>query len=173
MRTGDLYVGVGRYFAKTTPYVMGSKAGEIAATNGKRELVSTIEFVDSQFGEKVELRFVSTITSLAEGNHRFDYSVATSAFSRGSMKYVVFWYLPLTEEFQRLHMSLNAPITAETGEANRYSIESRDQIAWTPALVQVFDYDLKRWLATGVAAAYCSQRGIVEPSRQLPKNEGN
>jgi hypothetical protein len=173
LRSGDLYVGVGRYFKNTTPYVAESKPGDVAAANGKRELISTIEFVDSRLGEKVELRFLSMITSLADGRHRFDYSMATSAFNKGSMKYVVFWYVPLTEEFQRLHMSLKAPITAETGETARYSTESADQIAWTPALVQVFDYDRKRWLATGVASAYCSQRGITEPAHQLPENGGN
>src|ERR1039458_7591254 len=130
MREGPLYVGVGRYFETTTPYVAALKPSEIATTNGKRELVSGIEFVDSRFGERVKLQFMSTVTSLAGEGHEFDYSVRTSAFNKGSMKYVVYWYVPLTDDFQRLRINLESPITAATGEIARYSIASTAPAGW-------------------------------------------
>jgi len=93
------------------------------------------------------------VTPSGEGN-RFDYEVTSSATD----KVLVYWYVPLTDDF-KLDMDRSHPLTAARGEPVRRSARSSDPVGWTAAAVQIFDFD-RRWLATGRASVYCTDLAV-------------
>src|SRR5206468_1908706 len=101
--------------------------------------------------------FRASVTEAAGGKHRFDYSVTSSA----NDKVLVYWYVPLTEDFSSLEMTRDHPLTAAPNDTVHKSAVSGDPVGWSAATVQVFDFD-RRWLATGTASVYSSLKGQAE-----------
>lgn len=158
---GPLYYNVGDQPYKTSAYApedgFEDATAKVMKPVGTPELTSEIEISDPVKKTKAKITFRSSVTPSPEGN-RFDYEVTSSA----SVKVLVFWYVPLTDDFRSLEMNRTHPLTAAPKETQRRSARSSDPVGWTAASVQIFDFD-RRWIATGRASVYCSQRGQTEP----------
>lgn len=168
---GPLYYNVSAKPYATTAYSPIGGFPNVAATifpkpEGTPDLTSTIQVaVRAPIGRPTfsTLSFRSSVRTTG-GKNQFGYEVMTS----GSDKLLVFWNVPLTADFKTLEMNRNTPISVVPGSKVQRTAQSSDQIGWTPAAVQIFDYD-NQWLATGIAAVYCSVNGKPEPLREQPR----
>lgn len=163
---GLLYYSVGKRSYDTRVYAAqhrgeGAKA-EILIPRSTPELSSVIEVSNRWTGVKSSIRFQSSVRH-SNNLNEFEYGVTTS----GSEKLLVYWYVPLTKGFEPMRMDKSSTITAIPGETVRRTARSSDSAGWVLAPVQVFDYGL-RWLATGVASAYCSIKGGAQPLLPQP-----
>jgi len=155
---GPLYYSVGARHFSTEIYAPEAGFGTAkASVSGKSpELESSIEVTDPLTKKPVRVSFRASVAA-SETGHQFKYEITSFA----SDKLLVYWYVPMTADFKTLEMG-RIPVTAAPHEAITRSARSGDAVGWTTAQVQIFDFD-KRWLATGVASAYCSLKGKAEP----------
>ena len=163
---GPLYYNVGAQHYDTSVYspLAGFPgAGKISAPKSTPLLGSVIEIADRGSGKTRKILFRASVKPSKDENE-FEYEVTGS----GTDKLLVYWYVPLTDDFKSMRMNRNSPVTAVPGETARYSARSKDAIGWTPAAVQIFDYD-GHWLATGIASVYCSTKGKPEDIREQPE----
>lgn len=162
---GPLYYSTGPRFYDTTVYAPkgGFKgAGKISAAKSTPELDSVIGVANRYSGGKTDIGFRASVKPSGDKSE-FEYEVTSS----GPEKLLVYWYIPLTDDFKPLNISRSAPITPMPGQAVRRSVRSSDPVGWTAATVQIFDYD-HRWLATGIASVYCSMKGKAETLLEQP-----
>lgn len=166
---GRLYFSVGGEFYPTAVYApqhgfedSKTASARILPAKDTPDLISVIEVSDRRSGAKGSIRFASSVRTSVKGTD-FEYKLSSS----GSEPVIVYWYIPLTEEFRNLKMSRNEPTALEPGAPVRRLTHSSDPVGWTAAAVQIFDRD-RRWLATGIASAYCSLNGKAEPLLEQP-----
>jgi hypothetical protein len=155
---GPVYYSVGARSFPTQVYVPEGGFGTTKASvaGGAPELASSIEITDPLSKKPVRVSFRASVAASGTG-HQFKYEITSFA----SDKILVYWYVPMTDDFKALEMG-RIPVRAAPGEIVTRAAHSGDAVAWTTAQVQIFDFD-KRWLATGVASAYCSLKGKAEP----------
>jgi hypothetical protein len=169
--TGPLYYNVSSKPYGTTSYspeggYPTASARIFSKPEGTPELTSTIQVtVRPTVGRPTAstVSFRSSVRTLGREN-QFEYELITS----GSDKLLVYWNVPLTADFRTLEMGRNSLISLVPGAKVQKSARSVDPIGWTPAAVQIFDYQ-RRWLGTGIAAVYCSVNGKPEPPLEQPQ----
>jgi hypothetical protein len=138
-------------------------SAKIVAPRGTPDLSSVIEVSDRAAATTTQIRLASSVHAKDRGN-QFDYELTSS----GPNKFVVYWFVPLTNEFNSLEMNRKSPAFLVPGATMHRSALSSDPIGWTQATVQIFDNN-NRWLATGIASVYCSINGKPEPPLAQPE----